>query len=196
MLGIQYPRSLPDPNLPASPESISRRTPPSRERLGLRSLLHPTHSPSLRSGSSHTPGRQEQGVARAMSGAYGSMQPAPSLTTQYGNGTYASAMAGISSQRPMSTQTSSWSSAPSNATYHTNQTSLPASQGQSRAASPEFETHPSLGSDGYNKSNANSNIHPYLQLPPTISPAGGSISEFAAQVCMLGPVKGNCADNL
>lgn len=182
MLGIQYPRSLPDPTLPSPPESIDRRTPPSRERLGLRSLINHNHSPSLRSGHLSGYRRQDQAGERAMSGVYGSVYHAQQ-PSQYGNGTYGSAMAGISSQKLVSNNSSNWSSGPSSTAYQTSQTSFPASQDQSRAASPEFETHPPHSSDGYSHSKSNSNIHPYLQLPPTITQAGGSISEFAAQVC-------------
>lgn len=54
--------------------------------------------------------------------------------------------------------------------------SRPTSTVPSRVASPVFESYPSR------RGSANDGIHPYLQLPPTISPSGGSVTEFAAQV--------------
>lgn len=183
MLGVQVPRSLPDPTLPLSPPSrvFDRRLPSSRERLGLRSLAYPSRSPPSRPGSRSRQQQETEGN-RAMSGSsYGSLQQPLS---QYASGTYGSAMSGISSQRSNVNQGSNWSSFPPSTGYQSSQTNLPASQGQSRAASPEFETQPAYGSDGYgySKSGSNNSIHPYLQLPPTITPSGGSISEFSAQV--------------
>ncbi|KAL9083970.1 MAG: hypothetical protein Q9159_005463 [Coniocarpon cinnabarinum] len=187
MLGIQYPRSLPNPAPPSPPESVDRHTPPSRERLGLRSLLHTRQSPSFRSGtcgrSQRWAGREVEG--RAMSGAYGSYQQPPSHP-HYTNGTYGSAMAGISSQKPVNNQSSSFPSFQSSSGYQQNasQTSLSTNPDQSRAVSPEFEPQLPYNAEGGVK-NINNGIHPYLQLPPTISSVGGSISEFAAQATCL-----------
>ena len=186
MLGIQYPRSLPDPTLPSTSSTFGRPTPPSRERLGLRSLAQQYRSPSVQSGSPHPFQRKEGEAVRAMSGDYGSAsQSTGQSLSQYSNGTYGSAMAGISGQRSVPNQTANWQTLPPANGYQSSQASLSTSRGQSRAASPEFETQPSsYGSHSYGPSKAGSNntIHPYLQLPPTISPSGGSISEFAAQV--------------
>ena len=182
MLGLQYSRTLSGPTPPSPPESLERNTPPSRERLGLRSLLHHRCSPSVRPGSRNRSQRREEVGEGAMSGTYGSFHQPQSLPP-YSNGTYGSAMAAISSQKSMNNHNPSWPSFQSGGSgYQVSQTSLSTSQGQSRAASPEFETQPQYGADGYSKSSSSSSIHPYLQLPPTISTGGGSISEFAAQV--------------
>lgn len=180
MLGIQAPRFLPNPTRPLSPPRNFDR-PSSRERLGLRSLNYPTPSPSSNSGSGSERFYDEASGNRAMSGGYGSIQP----ISQYGSAPYGSAMTSVSNPKSMN-HTNSWSSLQCNAGYQSSQTSLPASQAQSRAASPEFEPQPSYSNDGLgnSKNGSNNAIHPYLQLPPTISSSGRSISEFAAQVSM------------
>ena len=186
MLGIQAPRSLPDPSLPLTPpRSLDQRIPPSRERLGLRSLSPSVRTPSSRSASQRSFPRGDS-MSLEMNGTYGSAQQPAS---HYASGTYGSAMSGISSQKTLSNP-SSWQSHHPRTSYQASQpsqTSLPASQVQSRAASPEFETQPSYNSESNSSSKHSSNnaIHPYLQLPPTISASGGSISEFAAKVCIV-----------
>ena len=178
MLGIQAPRFAPGPTLPPSPPRTFDR-PSSRERLGLRSLNRPPRSPGL----SWTKHAEETVQTRDMTTAYPS---AHQRASQHASGTYGSAMNGISNHKAAA-HPATWSNFQPNTSCQNAQASLPASQAQSRAASPEFETQPSYGSDSYmhSKKNSNNAIHPYLQLPPTISSSGGSISEFAAQVCDL-----------